>query len=30
MELLALLEKTPKDLWNSDLDKFVEEWEVGT
>lgn len=27
VELLALLEKTPKDLWNSDLDRFVEEWE---
>ncbi|KAG2023227.1 DNA topoisomerase II [Coprinopsis cinerea AmutBmut pab1-1] len=26
-ELLALLEKSPTDLWNTDLDKFLEEWE---
>nr|ADL09409.1 DNA topoisomerase II [Omphalotus nidiformis] len=25
-ELLRLLEKTPKDLWNADLDKFMEDW----
>lgn len=28
-ELLKLLEKTPKDLWNADLDHFLQEWEVG-
>lgn len=27
-ELLALLEKTPIDLWNKDLDDFLIEWEV--
>lgn len=27
-ELLALLEKTPSQLWNSDLDAFVMQWEV--
>lgn len=27
-ELLKLLEKSPKDLWNRDLDVFLEEWEV--
>ncbi|KAH6917161.1 DNA topoisomerase II [Coprinopsis sp. MPI-PUGE-AT-0042] len=27
-ELMALLQKSPKDLWNTDLDKFLEEWEV--
>ncbi|TFK40935.1 DNA topoisomerase [Crucibulum laeve] len=26
-ELLMLLEKSPKDLWNADLDKFLVEWE---
>ncbi|KAF8167878.1 DNA topoisomerase [Crassisporium funariophilum] len=26
-ELLALLEKSPKDLWNTDLDLFLLEWE---
>lgn len=26
-ELLALLEKSPKDLWNTDLDLFLQEWE---
>ena len=28
IELLALLEKSPKDLWNADLDLFLQEWEV--
>lgn len=27
-ELLVLLKKSPKDLWNTDLDKFLEEWQV--
>lgn len=27
-DLLALLEKTPKSMWNADLDRFMEEWEV--
>jgi len=27
-ELLALLEKSPIDLWNTDLDAFLIEWEV--
>ncbi len=27
-ELLVLLEKTPIDLWNVDLDVFLKEWEV--
>ncbi|KAF9056399.1 DNA topoisomerase [Panaeolus papilionaceus] len=27
-ELLALLEKSPKDLWNADLEVFLKEWEV--
>ena len=27
-ELLALLEKSPIDLWNADLDAFLIEWEV--
>lgn len=27
-ELFALLEKTPVDLWNTDLDVFLKEWEV--
>lgn len=27
-ELLVLLEKTPIDLWNKDLDDFLVEWEV--
>lgn len=27
-ELLILLEKTPIDLWNKDLDDFLVEWEV--
>lgn len=27
-ELLRLLEKTPKSMWNEDLDRFMEEWEV--
>ncbi|KAI5989769.1 DNA topoisomerase II [Pisolithus albus] len=26
-ELLALLERTPKQLWNEDLDNFLKEWE---
>ncbi|PPQ95649.1 hypothetical protein CVT26_008678 [Gymnopilus dilepis] len=26
-ELLELLEKSPKDLWNTDLDMFLQEWE---
>ncbi|KIM47986.1 hypothetical protein M413DRAFT_22556 [Hebeloma cylindrosporum] len=26
-ELLALLKKSPKDLWNTDLDLFLQEWE---
>ncbi|KAF5361648.1 hypothetical protein D9758_007365 [Tetrapyrgos nigripes] len=25
-ELLAMLKKTPKEMWNEDLDKFLEEW----
>jgi DNA topoisomerase-2 len=27
-ELLALLELTPIQIWNTDLDRFLEEWEV--
>ncbi|KAF8912885.1 DNA topoisomerase II [Gymnopilus junonius] len=27
VELLALLERSPKDLWNTDLDMFLREWE---
>ena len=27
-ELLALLELTPTQIWNTDLDRFIEEWEV--
>ena len=27
-ELLALLEKTPAELWNTDLDIFLEQWKV--
>lgn len=27
-ELLALLELTPTQIWNTDLDKFLEQWEV--
>lgn len=27
-ELLALLELTPNQIWNTDLDKFLAEWEV--
>jgi hypothetical protein len=27
-ELLALLELTPTQIWNTDLDCFLEEWEV--
>lgn len=27
-ELRKLLEKSPKDLWNTDLDVFLEGWEV--
>ncbi|KAJ3510178.1 hypothetical protein NLJ89_g4828 [Agrocybe chaxingu] len=27
VELLTLLEKSPKDLWNTDLDHFLQEWE---
>jgi DNA topoisomerase-2 len=27
-ELLVLLEKTPKDMWNTDLDQFLKAWEV--
>ncbi len=27
-ELFALLQKTPIDLWNADLDVFLKEWEV--
>lgn len=27
-ELLALLEKSPKQMWNTDLDKFLEAWQV--
>lgn len=26
-ELLALLELTPNQIWNTDLDRFLEEWE---
>jgi DNA topoisomerase II len=29
-ELLVLLEKSPKDLWNTDLDDFLKAWEVRT
>jgi hypothetical protein len=29
-ELLALLEKSPKQMWNTDLDRFLESWEVRT
>jgi len=28
-ELKILLEKSPKDMWNADLDLFLEGWEVG-
>ena len=28
MELNDLFLKTPKDLWNTDLDAFVEEWDA--
>jgi hypothetical protein len=28
-ELLALLELTPIQIWNTDIDRFLEEWEVG-
>ena len=28
IKLQALLEKSPKDLWNADLDLFLQEWEV--
>jgi DNA topoisomerase-2 len=28
-ELLILLERTPKEMWNTDLDRFLEGWEVG-
>ncbi|KAK7468441.1 DNA topoisomerase 2 [Stygiomarasmius scandens] len=27
-ELLAMLKKTPKEMWNEDLDKFLEEWAI--
>lgn len=27
-ELLAMLKRSPQDLWNDDLDKFLQEWEV--
>ncbi|KAF8060944.1 DNA topoisomerase II [Lyophyllum atratum] len=27
-ELLVLLDKTPKSMWNTDLDRFLEEWEA--
>ncbi|RXW18452.1 hypothetical protein EST38_g7420 [Candolleomyces aberdarensis] len=27
-ELLVLLKKSPKDLWNTDLDRFLEEWQA--
>jgi hypothetical protein len=27
-ELMILLKKTPAELWNTDLDKFLEEWQV--
>lgn len=26
-ELMAMLKRSPKDLWNADLDKFMQEWE---
>jgi hypothetical protein len=29
-ELLALLERSPNDLWNEDLDIFMKEWEVSS
>ena len=25
---MALLELTPNQIWNTDLDRFLEEWEV--
>lgn len=28
-ELMTLLGRKPVEIWNEDLDKFVEEWEVG-
>lgn len=28
LELIALLKLTPQDIWNNDLDKFLEEWAV--
>jgi DNA topoisomerase-2 len=28
-ELLAMLKRSPQDLWNTDLDRFLDEWEVG-
>lgn len=28
-ELLAMLKRSPQDLWNADLNRFMEEWEVG-
>ena len=28
IEFLALREKSPRDLWNADLDLFLQEWEV--
>jgi hypothetical protein len=28
-ELLTLLGLTPNQIWNTDLDRFLEEWEVG-
>ena len=28
-ELLALLELMPNRIWNTDLDRLLEEWEVG-
>ena len=27
-ELVALLKLTPQDIWNADLDEFMEEWQV--
>lgn len=29
-QLLAMLKRTPHDLWNEDLDNFMDEWEVST
>jgi DNA topoisomerase-2 len=28
-ELIELLKLSPQDIWNTDLDNFMAEWEVG-